>query len=59
MYIEKCDICDSTKNIVAGRWIFYCQKHKQVDIDKTYDNEIEPCLISGEMPEPEALEAIL
>ena len=56
--MNKCDICGNTKNIVAGRWIFYCPEHKQVDIDKTYDNEIEPCLLSGEMPDLEALETI-
>ena len=45
--MNTCDICDSTKNIVAGRWIFYCPKHKQNDFDKTYENEIAPDLESG------------
>ena len=45
--MNKCDICDSTTNVIAGRWIFYCPAHKQVDIDKTFENEIEPDVESG------------
>ena len=44
-----CDICGSNKNIVAGRWIFYCPRHKQVDINKTFNNEIEPDIQSGNL----------
>lgn len=47
--MNKCDICGSTKNIIAGRWYFYCPKHKQNDIDKTFEMEIEPDLKSGNM----------
>lgn len=42
-----CDICDSEKNVIAGRWIFYCPKHKQNDIDKTFENEIAPDIENG------------
>ncbi len=44
----KCDICDTKDNVIAGRWIFYCKKHKQNDIDKAYENEIEPMLNTGD-----------
>jgi len=44
---NKCDVCGSTKNVIAGRWIFYCPKHKQNDIDKTFENEISPDIKSG------------
>lgn len=36
----KCDICESTVNVVAGRWVFYCPEHKEVDKQKTLDNEV-------------------
>jgi len=57
----KCDICgrESDSQVVAGRWLFYCKdnpKCKQAEIDKQYDNELEPALISGEMPDCEVLE---
>jgi hypothetical protein len=49
--MNKCDECGTESNQVkAGRWIFYCPAHKQADLDKTYDNEIEPSLESGELP---------
>ena len=38
--MSKCDVCDSEVNVLAGRWIFYCPAHKQVDIDKTLENEL-------------------
>ena len=38
--MNKCDVCDSTNGVLAGRWIFYCPEHKQVDIDKTLENEL-------------------
>ncbi|MFW6172781.1 MAG: hypothetical protein ACOC5T_03465 [Elusimicrobiota bacterium] len=38
--MEKCDICGSTKNVIAGRWIFYCPKHKHKDWEKARDNEL-------------------
>jgi hypothetical protein len=46
--MNKCDVCGSEDNVKAGRWIFYCPEHKQVDLDKTYDNEIAPSLENGE-----------
>lgn len=45
--MNKCDECGATENITAGRWIFYCPKHKHVDIEKTMENEIEPDVTSG------------
>ena len=56
-YSDTCDVCGLiSDDIVAGRWIFYCPEHKQNDIDKTYDNEIEPALQSGELYDYDALE---
>ena len=46
---NKCDICGSIKNITAGRWIFYCPKHKSKDWEMTYENEIERDLKNGDM----------
>jgi len=60
-FSDTCDICrliDKNK-VVAGRWIFYCPDHKQYDIDKTYENEIEPALESGDLDDYEALEAFI
>jgi len=45
--MNTCDICGSNKNVKAGRWIFYCPKHKQNDLDQTLENEILPDLKSG------------
>jgi hypothetical protein len=46
---NKCDVCGiENKTVKAGRWIFYCSNHKQIDIDKTYENEIKPSLESGD-----------
>lgn len=40
--MNKCDICGKkTKNIKAGRWIFYCPEHKHRDWEITYENELE------------------
>jgi len=37
----KCDICEHEgEDVVAGRWIFYCPKHKEIDRQKTIDNEL-------------------
>lgn len=38
--MNECDVCQSTVDIVAGRWIFYCPEHKSVDHQKTLDNEV-------------------
>lgn len=46
--MNECDVCGSTENVVAGRWIFYCPEHKNVDDEKTYDNEIAPRLDDGD-----------
>jgi len=45
--MRQCDICESTKDITAGRWIFFCPKHEQNDIDQTFENEITPDLQNG------------
>ena len=38
---NRCDICGvENKNVKAGRWIFYCPEHKNVDWQKTYENEL-------------------
>ena len=57
--MNNCDVCGSNKNVVVGRWIFYCPDHKQIDQKKTYDNELAPCLDSGEMPNNEVLEMFI
>lgn len=46
----KCDICgfESETEVFAGRWIFYCKKHKQNDLDKTFENEISPDIENGD-----------
>ena len=47
---NKCDICGiENAEVKAGRWIFYCPKHKQVDINKTFENEITPDIESGNL----------
>ncbi len=39
--MNKCEKCDHRgKDVLAGRWIFYCPKHKEIDWQMTYDNEI-------------------
>jgi len=46
----KCSICGvESAEVLAGRWIFYCPKHKQNDRDMSYENEIKPDLESGNM----------
>jgi len=35
-----CDVCGSTDNILAGRWLFYCPEHKANDHQKTVENEL-------------------
>ena len=47
--MNSCDICGSTKKVVAGRWIFYCPKHKNKDWELSYENEVAPDLESGNM----------
>jgi hypothetical protein len=46
---QKCDICGAKKDVVAGRWIFYCPKHKNKDWEMTFDNEIKGDLENGDM----------
>ena len=47
---DKCSICGvENAEVKAGRWIFYCQEHKQNDVNMTYENEIAPDLESGDM----------
>ena len=46
---NKCDVCGiEGDDVLAGRWIFYCPKHKDIDKQKTYDNEIAPALEDGD-----------
>lgn len=48
--MNTCDVCGHKgNNVTAGRWIFYCPAHKQVDIDKTMENEINYDLENGNM----------
>lgn len=60
---RKCDVCGKESHLViAGRWVFYCSDNpqcKQKDIDKTYDNELKPSLIDGQMPDCEVLEMFI
>ena len=44
-----CDICGLTSDteVFAGRWIFYCKAHAEIDRQKTIDNEISGDLESG------------
>lgn len=47
--MNKCDECNyEGDEVVAGRWIFYCPKHKQKDWEHTYDNEMSPSLQDGD-----------
>lgn len=47
-----CDVCGKTrKNVVAGRWIFYCKdnlKCKAKERNLVFDNEIQPDIESGD-----------
>ena len=56
----KCDVCSKeSEKVLAGRWVFYCGDNpqcKEIDQKKTYENELEPALIDGEMPEGEIME---
>lgn len=48
--MNKCDVCGHVgDDVVAGRWVFYCSKSecRQVDFDKTYDNEIKHTDMDG------------
>lgn len=37
----KCDICNyEGDDVVAGRWVFYCPKHKEKDWELTRENEL-------------------
>ena len=59
--MSKCDVCEvENENVIAGRWIFYCPKHKYIDYEKTMENEmpngftddnIEYALGNGELSE--------
>ena len=61
---DTCDVCSrvSDTQVVAGRWVCYCSDNpdcKQVDINKTYDNEMSPALEDGEMPDCEVVEMFI
>lgn len=38
--MNSCDVCGSTENVKAGRWVFYCPAHKQKDWQMTFENEL-------------------
>ena len=38
---DTCDFCGAHGDITAGRWIFYCPKHRGEDWKHTYNNEVE------------------
>jgi hypothetical protein len=48
--INKNDYCQNEVEFY-GRWIGYCKKHqtigKQIDLDHTFDNEVQPDIESG------------
>ena len=47
---DTCDVCGHVgDDVYAGRWIFYCEKHRDNDRQMTYDNEIIPELESGDI----------
>lgn len=55
---NKCDTCGiENESVQAGRWLFYCDKPecKQRELNKVYDNEIEPALNSGDYPEDDEI----
>ena len=51
--MNKCDTCGKESDkVLAGRWLFYCSDNpecKQKEIDKIYDNELEPALQDGQL----------
>ena len=57
---KKCDVCGREhKNVKAGNWVFYCSdnpKCRDTERQKQWDNEIQPSLETGEMPELDTLE---
>lgn len=61
--MNKCDVCGHIgPDVKPGRWVFYCSNPacKQVDLDKTFDNEIagvDLATLDGELSE--AVEKIL
>ena len=60
----KCDTCgrESDTKVLAGRWVFYCKDNPECrkrEIDKVYDNELEPSLNDGVMPDTEVLEMFI
>jgi len=60
--MNKCDICGKESDeVIAGRWVFYCDdpKCKEVERSKCYDNELEPSLNDGLMPDAEVLEMFI
>jgi len=58
--MNKCDVCGREhKNVVAGRWLFYCSDKpecKQKEVNKIYDNQLEPALNDGQLDDFEILE---
>lgn len=57
----KCDVCGrkSETKVLAGRWLFYCSDKpecKQKEVNKIYDNELQPALESGTLDDYDILE---
>ncbi len=61
--MNSCDVCGKKSDkVIAGRWLFYCKDNPECyekERQKVYDNEISPALVSGDMPECEALEMFI
>lgn len=58
--MNKCDVCGKeSKNVVAGRWIFFCSDNpecKQREIDLIEENELQPALEDGFLDDYDVLE---
>lgn len=59
----KCDVCGREHETVkAGRWLFYCDDKPECKAKETrciYENELEPALNDGSMPECDVLEPFI
>ena len=58
--MNKCDVCGrESDKVLAGRWLFYCSDKpecKEKEINKVYDNELAPALVTGELEDYDILE---
>ena len=37
---DKCEVCQTTENVVLGKWMFHCPEHKINDLIADYDNTL-------------------